>query len=732
MISKKGKNLIFIIGPPRSGTTLLSLILSKIPKVYCPPELWLSLSLIRLLCSYRGQQTDNSDQTLAKLAFDETFSKQRIFEFFGKLMVTAYNMILAKSADATVLIDKTPRYYKIIDFLSEIFPNAKFILISRNPLDIAASHKSRWNMDLVDLTRLEGINDASFDIYCALEIIANARDKLGSRAHWIRYEDLVDEPSYIIRGVCDFLGLSYTDEYLDYAKNNSALLEHKKSLLGDKEIFNRQKIDNHSVGRWRKILNNKEVSLVSSIVGSEVFQRLRYELVTPEADDTDKRNILHEKMIESLYSDYWSRDLLLEIQILKERVTSLNTHLLETNKTLDKEHHLRGQFERDVQRFRDFFIKMKDRYYRKRCRNRELENEVKELRDVRSRIDYIWPWFEGSTYSENVVTSKISIITPSFNQANWIEATIQSVLDQQYPNFEHIVVDGGSTDKTLEIVSRYPHIRFIQELDLGQTHAINKGILHSTGDIIAYLNSDDIYRPGAFRAVADALVDPSKAMIAVGGCDYIDEEGKAIGHLKPKLDSYWDLLKYWGWERWYCLPQQSTFWRREVLSETGLFDIRYHYCMDYEMLLRMYVRFPFILLDKTLSGFRMHAESKTISKTYLMYLEHRAAARRYWPSWWKPTRWYLEILSLRDTGIKLMIVAEHEALTNHSRKHPIHLLTLGFKHWPFILFLPRTILTLMTVITTRSRVAGTFSKLHRAFLNFTWILKQRFKENNKS
>ena len=122
--------------------------------------------------------------------------------------------------------------------------------------------------------------------------------------------------------------------------------------------------------------------------------------------------------------------------------------------------------------------------------------------------------------------SKISIITPSFNQGSFIETTILSVLEQGYPNFEHIIVDGGSTDDTLAMLARYPHLTVISEPDQGQAEAVNKGLRRASGEIIGWLNSDDTYYPGALAGAAETI-DPAKGIyVAMGRCAYIDEAGK--------------------------------------------------------------------------------------------------------------------------------------------------------------------------------------------------------------
>jgi len=120
---------------------------------------------------------------------------------------------------------------------------------------------------------------------------------------------------------------------------------------------------------------------------------------------------------------------------------------------------------------------------------------------------------------------KFSVITPSFNQGEYIEQTIQSVLDQDYANFEHFVIDGGSTDQTISILNKYPHIQWISEKDKGQSDALNKGFKMAKGDIIAWINSDDWYETGAFKAVAKFFIQNPDKDIVMGDCNLIDDKG---------------------------------------------------------------------------------------------------------------------------------------------------------------------------------------------------------------
>ncbi len=158
---------------------------------------------------------------------------------------------------------------------------------------------------------------------------------------------------------------------------------------------------------------------------------------------------------------------------------------------------------------------------------------------------------------------KISIITPSYNQGNFIEDTIKSVIQQDYPNFEHIIIDGGSTDNTLDILKRYPHLRWISEKDSGQSEAINKGFKLATGDIIAWLNSDDYYERNIFSLVANYFQENSQCRILYGDMTFVDYSGNAMFILTGDTISREKLIKCPD-----AIRQPSIFWKKEVIDES--------------------------------------------------------------------------------------------------------------------------------------------------------------------
>ena len=205
---------------------------------------------------------------------------------------------------------------------------------------------------------------------------------------------------------------------------------------------------------------------------------------------------------------------------------------------------------------------------------------------------------------------KLTIITPSYNQAAFIERTINSVLDQGYENLEYLIVDGGSTDGSAKIIERYAdHLAWwTSEPDEGQTHALNKGLRRATGDVIAYINSDDYYLPGAFDTAVEAL-GRSSALWTVGGARYVDSDGgliKVWWPQPPPKGRHWWLLGPWG------VPQAATFWRRAAFERFGNFRQDMHYVFDTEFGIRLALEGEIpVLIDEQLAVRVVHPEAKS-------------------------------------------------------------------------------------------------------------------------
>ena len=225
----------------------------------------------------------------------------------------------------------------------------------------------------------------------------------------------------------------------------------------------------------------------------------------------------------------------------------------------------------------------------------------------------------------------LTVITPSLNQGRFIGQTIESVLGQDYPNLEYIIIDGGSTDNTLEVLKEYSsRITWVSESDGGQSNAINKGLHMASGEIVAYLNSDDIYHPGALTAVGDFFASHPEAAWLTGKCQIIDLIGAEMRRGITLYKNFWLLTNsYLVLQIMDFISQPATFWRKNVIEEIGEFDEELVYAMDYDYSLRVGKKFNLYVLNKYLASFRIHPSSKAGSSSNAQFEVDLQIAKKY-------------------------------------------------------------------------------------------------------
>lgn len=204
----------------------------------------------------------------------------------------------------------------------------------------------------------------------------------------------------------------------------------------------------------------------------------------------------------------------------------------------------------------------------------------------------------------------VTIVTPSYEQADYLEATLQSVLRQDYPNLEYIVIDGGSIDGSVEIIERYADqlAYWVSEPDEGQSDAINKGLMRAKGEIVAWLNSDDIYLPGAItRAVKILLAQPDAGMV-YGNLQSVDAAGRVFNTITYKQYNLADLLAL------RIIGQPTIFMRRSVLEQAGPLNASYQYLMDHNLWVRMAMQAEMVYLPETWAAARHHPAAKNTAQ----------------------------------------------------------------------------------------------------------------------
>ena len=233
--------------------------------------------------------------------------------------------------------------------------------------------------------------------------------------------------------------------------------------------------------------------------------------------------------------------------------------------------------------------------------------------DGRNLLSSGWPWTEETDpgiYTGRQDWPKISIVTPSYNQGAYLEETIRSVLCQNYPNLEYVIIDGGSSDQSVEIIKKYsPWLHgWVSEKDAGQSDALNKGFRQAGGELVAWINSDDYYEKDALFKVADEYMKTGCTLFC-GTCQMIDQQGKHMQTLYTPIIVYATLIRYWIPH--FCPPQPSIFFKRIILEEFGEFNTGLSYAMDFDLWLKASKKHTFRVVSDNLSYYRVHEFSKS-------------------------------------------------------------------------------------------------------------------------
>jgi glycosyltransferase involved in cell wall biosynthesis len=235
-----------------------------------------------------------------------------------------------------------------------------------------------------------------------------------------------------------------------------------------------------------------------------------------------------------------------------------------------------------------------------------------------------WPWTEECTKLPDTMPDdkpwpKISIVTPSFNQSKFLEETVRSVIFQGYPNLEYIIIDGGSTDRSVEIIRKYEDklAYWVSEADRGQSYAVNRGFEKASGQIFGWLNSDDYLLPGTLRIVAEAYSKVPNAGGWFGGCQRVTPDGTFISVRHPKrleLEGLADKSTSW-------IMQPACFFAAQAWSTCGPLDTSLSYAMDLDLWLKIAKRYQIEKVDVVLASARIHQEAKTQTERGMMFAE---------------------------------------------------------------------------------------------------------------
>lgn len=244
----------------------------------------------------------------------------------------------------------------------------------------------------------------------------------------------------------------------------------------------------------------------------------------------------------------------------------------------------------------------------------------------------------------------VSIVTPSYNQAQFIRATIESVLQQDYSPMEYLVIDGGSTDGTVSILKEYDsQLKWVSEPDNGQSDAINKGFRAARGEIIGWMNSDDTYEPGAVRRAIGVLNSDPEVGLVYGDVNVIDAEGRVLRTYHRRQLEPGEVL------RGASVTQATVFLRKSILEQVGLLDPDLHYCMDTDLWFRCRAVTQFRHIPAIQANIRKHAACKTRSKRRQMAREYIFVMRpRYVDTHWYQD-WVDFVVRVARTGVRELL-----------------------------------------------------------------------------
>jgi len=290
-----------------------------------------------------------------------------------------------------------------------------------------------------------------------------------------------------------------------------------------------------------------------------------------------------------------------------------------------------------------------------------------------------WPWDTPPPVSLPGEWPRITVVTPSYNQGRFLEATLRSIHLQGYPNLEHIVIDGGSSDESVAILERYsPHLAYwVSEPDRGQSHALNKGFAHATGDLMVWINSDDMLAPGALQTVAERFRQ-GDCDIITGHTRFVDSDGTPGTQYTAGPSPASLVLRMGG----FPAPQPSTYWTRQVWAEQGPLAEDLHLAMDFDLWIRMAAaNYRWVIVDHDLALFRHHADQKThnLPQSRAMLAEKRLIFTRFLasalctPALRRDARHGLNVVWVKEWKLDLLAAP-------HPRAFPLRWLIAPFRY----------------------------------------------------
>lgn len=793
MITESGEGLVFLLGLPRSGTTLLSALLDDHPEIVCPPEPWIGLALDSIGLVPVGHPADarvigRATTEFLNVETDEDVRTEAIRGFAN----AAYN---ARLGDASILIDKTPRYWHILDRLVEWFPDARFIHLRRDPFDVVASYLKTWSIDLADQLAMGVSSIHVLDIALGLHRIEEFAAEHADRVCTVSYEALVADAAGSMTELHEFLGVPVLVQDKDEYQLGTGVRRVTASALGDKSILSHDHVHTQSVGTGLETLSEEQLRTIYDTIGRKRLVSMGYKKTADEllsrgfkAPAAAKTKGIVQSS-ERMLAERWERcrswsDLGLELppeieslvqsaqtqiqmataergraegeyarvlgehdalavehtklvqdrdalaaehakaveegnqlavdlaRLAEEHQQAIKQHqqLAEEHTQVSADHELLSKnyarsieeldsltrdYERsteelgtlqderdrlseklsevydDLQRTIDAREEIEARakadHAAASSRHRFLTHEIERVIDAAERtntqlaeahdaqrvaiqeeldtvlerervldlevhrvtnaynhlseqckkrifgfkplkswvrerckrVAQICVWRAGPRPDRE--WPMVTVVTPCYNAQSTIRETIESVIGQGYPKLQYIIVDGGSTDGTLDVIDEYRDqlSLVISEPDNGMYDAIKKGFQHTAGDVMGYLNADDVFEPGGLWRVAKVFRDRIKVSVAYFE-DTINTRGwRTPNAYQPRGIHFYDLL--YGKR---ILFQDGVWWRPEAYRRVHGIDARMRYAGDYDLWLRMSMHYSFYRAPGHVSCFR--------------------------------------------------------------------------------------------------------------------------------
>ena len=648
-----GSKLTFLISLPRSGSTLLQHILAGHPDIYSLPEPWIMLNLCH---GRRGSELEsNYEPALATRALDGFLANAgdsgSLYADSARAMSDRlYDAALAGTGKR-IFLDKTPRYFHILSELREIYPAARYVFLLRHPLAVLTSTLKTW-FDGDVKAFMENKN--ALDCFDGPRRIYEAISALGSSAVCIQYENLVADPGSEVQQLCDRIGLSFDNIMIDYST-----AEMPTSDFGDQtNVSQFEHPVTDFVDSWQECFTDETTAKLGrdllDYLGAETFNGLGYDFEhayrivntttstsvdgTQSADrltldgetffangDLDSARLAFE---DALKLDAKFPTALNNLGVLNSQLGHADTAITYFISALESDPTERNALVNLIEsantadRLSDTLTSLAN-YLTAVPDDSEIARYAEQITNAIENqacaqpptidVEEV-PTMETLPRAPMVLIPnqqpRLTIVTPSFNQGDYLEACIDSILSQNYPNLEYIIMDGASTDQSVSIIKR--HQKYLthwqSQPDGGQYAAVEAGFMRSTGEIMAWLNSDDKYHPDALWKVAYAFTTRPQVEWLTGLYTFWDQYGTLTGVLDPV---YWSRKKQLDPNKMTTVQQESTFWRRSLWDKAGArLATDLYYAGDWDLWTRFFALAKLHTLEWTLGGYRYHEGQK--------------------------------------------------------------------------------------------------------------------------